>query len=151
MSWDLTVRGKEGNLDTLAAVRETILRLFPSARFGREPSGAEKIQAAEAQGIRFPSVVRESMMSHPAIHAAEFEAEGVSLRFCFGSEDVVQSIGLEVRGSGDPFPFLRQLAGVGNWQVIDDSTGQALSADAQSVGTGWYAYKRMLATARDRE
>src|SRR5687767_8601724 len=112
MSWDLTVRRAEGGIGTLDAVRQTLSRLFPTGRFGSEPSGVEKVRAAEAQGIKFPAFIRENMISQPAKHGAEFETEGVSVRFHFGSEDIVREIFVEVRGTGDPFPLLRQLASV---------------------------------------
>jgi hypothetical protein len=151
MSWDLTIRSIEGSLGSLEAVRQTISRIFPSARFGSEPSGVEKVSAAESQGIKFPSVIRENMISQPAKHGADVETEGVSLRFYFGSKDVVRDIVLEVRGVGDPFPLLRKLGTVVGWQIIDDSTGAVLTEDAQPTGTGWAKYQRMLSQPRDRD
>jgi hypothetical protein len=151
MSWDLTVRSAGGSIGRLSEVRQTLARIFPEARFGSEPSGVEKVRAAEAQGIKFPSFIRENMLSQPAKHGAEFETESVSLRFHFGSEDIVREIAIEVRGAGDPFPLLRQLVGLHGWQVVDDSSGEVLTEDAQSVGTGWALYQRMLAKARDHQ
>jgi len=149
MSWELTVRSTAGSIGSLEAVRQTLAGVFPQSRFGIEPSGLEKLRAAEAQGIRFPAVIRENMISQPAQHVAEFESEGVSFRFHFGSEERVREMALEVRGTGDPFPVLRQLASVPGWQVVDDASGGVLTEDAQSIGTGWAIYQRMLAQARD--
>jgi hypothetical protein len=151
MSWDLTVRSAEGSIGSLDAVRQSLSRIFPTARFGSEPSGVEKVRAAEAQGIKFPAFLRETMISQPARHGADYEVDRVSLRFYFGSEYVVREIHVEVSGTGDPFPLLRQLASVHGWQVVDDSSGKVLTEDAQSAGTGWATYQRMLAEARDHQ
>jgi hypothetical protein len=148
MSWDLTVRSATGSLGDLESVGEVISRLFPSARFGVEPSGADKVRAAEAQGIKFPEVIRESLISRPATRVAELDTADVSFCFRFASGEVVQEVGLEIRGSGDPFPLLRRLAGIPGWQVFDDATGRTLGEDAEAYRTGWQTYQRMLAQAR---
>ena len=151
MSWDLTVRSAEGSIGRLDAVRHTLSRIFPAIRFGSEPSGVEKVRAAETQGIKFPAFLRETMISQPAKHGAELEIAGVSLRFYFGSEDMVRDIHLEVRGAGDPFPLLRQLAGVEGWHVVDDATGDVLADGVQPAKTGWATYQKMVAEARSHE
>jgi hypothetical protein len=149
MSWDLTVRSLVGSTGTLDAVRQTLSRIFPGVRFGTEPSGVEKLRIAEAQGIKFPPFLRETMISQPAKHGADLEVDGVSLRFYFGCEDVVRDIHLEVRGAGDPFPFLRQLAAVDGWQVIDDATGGVLTDNVQPSNTGWATYQKVLARMKE--
>jgi hypothetical protein len=150
MSWDLTIRSLSGSIGGLDEVRQRLVRVFPGARFGSEPSGVEKVRAAEAQGVKFPEFLRETMISRPAKHGADLEVDGISLRFYFGSEDFVREIHLEVRGAGDPFPCLRQLAAVEGWQVIDDATGKVLADGVQPDQTGWATYQETLAKVRDR-
>jgi len=151
MSWDLTVRSAEGSIGSLDAVRQSLLRIFPAIQFGSEPSGVEKLRAAETQGVRFPAFLRETMISQPAKHGADLEGDGVSLRFYFGSEDTVRDIHVEVRGAGDPFPLLRQIAAVDGWQVVDDATGDVLADGVQPAKTGWATYQKMVAEARSHE
>lgn len=148
MSWDLTIRSAKGSIGSLASAREVISRIFPTAQFGSEPSGVEKVRIAEAQGIKFPSIIRESMISQPAKQVAEFEGDDVSFSFDFGAEGLVREIAVEVRGKGNPFPYLRQLASVTDWRVIDDSMGHILGMNAQTVGTGWEKHQRMLANPK---
>src|SRR5262249_14531594 len=104
MSWDLTIRGVQDAVGNLQSVQKIIADVFPSARFGHEPSGIEKVRVAEAQGVKFPPILLESMISQPAMHIAELETDGIFLRFHFGFEEIVKHIGLEVRGEGNPFP-----------------------------------------------
>ena len=151
MPWDLTIRSVKGSIGSLESVHATISQVLPAIRFGSEPSGAEKVRVAEAQGIKFPSILREAMIAQPAKHVAEFEAGDISLSFRFGSEALVREIGLEVRGAGDPFPFVRKFASVADWEIIDDSNGTTLSVDTQCVGTGREIYQRMRAAARSQK
>jgi hypothetical protein len=137
-------------MGSLDAVRQTLSRLFPGARFGSEPSGVEKVRAAEAQGVEFPEFLRQNMISQPAKHGADLEVDGISLRFYFGSEEVVRQIHVEVRGAGDPFPCLRQLWAVEGWQVVDDATGNVLADGVQPDQTGWATYQKVLAEVRNR-
>lgn len=149
MSWDLTIRSSGGSLGSLEAVRQTIARIFPAARFDSEPSGIEKVRAAEAQGIQFPSIIRGSMLARPARYSAELQEANVSVSLFFGAVDIVREIGVEVRGSGDPFPLLRRIVAVDGWQIIDDSTGRLLTPDSPPRGTGWEIYRKMLVRIRN--
>ncbi len=129
-------------------MHRTLFSVLPTVRFVQEPSGLEKVSVAEAKGIKFPSIIRESMIAIPATHGAECEMGGVFFCFRFGSGDTVQEIGLELRGSSDPFPALWKLAGIENWLIVDDATGEVLSQNVQLAQTGWVKYRQMLSATR---
>lgn len=149
MSWDLTIRNSQGSIGSLDDLRATVSCIFPSAQFNTELSGIEKVHAAEAQGIKFPSFIRESMISRPATQGALVEIEGISMRFNFGSDDPIEESGIEVRGEGDPFPLLKQLLSVEGWQILDDSTGIALTQESDYVGSGWQLYQKLLTSTNE--
>jgi hypothetical protein len=61
-----------------------------------------------SSGRHIPTL-HSSASDVPAVGAwAEFEAEGISLRFRFGF-DLLREIDLEVRGRGDSLPLIRKL------------------------------------------
>ena len=80
-----------------------------------------------ASGIEFPEVLRRHFESSPATTQADYEGEGFSLRLFLGSGPAVESVGAEVRGSGDPLPDLRRLAEATGWVITEDTGGSQVA------------------------
>jgi len=121
MPWELTIaRADHAPLGDVEAVRRAVEAAIPGIRFYREPGGIEKIAAA---GIEFPEALRRHLESSPATTQADYEGDGFSIRLFLGAGPVVESVGAEVRGSGDPAPELRRLAQGTGWVIIEDADG----------------------------
>lgn len=117
MPWEVTIgREDQNSLGELEAVQKAIESAIPGVEFYREPSGLEKMTAS---GIEFPEVLRSFLETAPATVQADFEGDGFSMRLYLGTGPVVQNIGLEVRGSGDPMPCLQKLTSETGWRIIN--------------------------------
>ncbi|MCE9532238.1 MAG: hypothetical protein K8T89_14130 [Planctomycetes bacterium] len=100
MGLDGTIKRHDGKpLGTVAAVQEALASAFPGIKFGREPSGAEKLLMAEAKGVRFPDSLRQHLESSPAQAGADYEGPDFSAQFHFGPNDVVQIVDVVLYGT----------------------------------------------------
>lgn len=108
-------RDDEDSLGDLESVQKAVESAIPVIEFYREPSSLEKMAAA---GIEFPEVLRAFLETAAATIQADFEGDGFSMRFYLGTGPFVQSIGVEIRGSGDPMPYLWRLASQTGWRII---------------------------------
>ncbi len=100
MGLDGTIKRPDGEpLGTVAAVRQALASAFPGIKFGRKPSGAEKLRIAATQGITFPDILREHFESSPAQEGAEYQGPEFSAQFHFGPDEVVQQVDVVLYGT----------------------------------------------------
>lgn len=93
MGLDGTIKHRDGKpLGTVPAVQQALASAFPGIKFGREPSGAEKLRIATAQGITFPDIFRKHFESSRAQEGAEYQGPEFSAQFHFGPDEVVQQV-----------------------------------------------------------
>ena len=99
MGLDIVVKRADGRpLGPLAEVQQALAEAFPGIVFDQEPSGTEKIRAAEAKGIIFPDVIRQQFETAPARHAGDYEGPGFSAQFNLGAGETVQAIDVVLYG-----------------------------------------------------
>lgn len=99
MGLDATIQRPDGEpLGKLADVQQALATAFPGIRFGRLPSGAEKIRAAEEQGVVFPEIIRQHLESSPARHGGESEGPELSAQFSLGSSEPVPHVDVVLYG-----------------------------------------------------
>lgn len=100
MGLDIVVKRDDGRpLGPLDEVQQALSAAFSGIEFGREPSGAEKIRAAEASGIIFPDVIRQQFESAPAHHAGDYEGPDFSAQFGLGAGEIIQAIDVVLYGT----------------------------------------------------
>jgi hypothetical protein len=141
MPWEVTIRQADGTpLGDLAVVRQQIAVSVPAMQFHREPSGPEKIAAARAAGIEFPDVIRQHMEGRPATEQAELDGDGFSVRLYGFDAQPLLAIYAEVRGNGNPVPFLAALCRPNGWVAVDDTSGQPVDL-AGPTAAGWESFR----------
>lgn len=100
MGLDIVIKRADGlPLGPLAEVQQALAATFPGIVFGQEPSGAEKIRAAEAKGIIFPDVIRQQFETAPAHHAGDYEGPDFSAQFGLGAGEMIQTIDVVLYGT----------------------------------------------------
>jgi hypothetical protein len=140
MPWEITIRRADGApLGDLATVRQQFATVVPAVQFYSEPSGPEKIAAARALGVEFPDVIRKHIEQLPATEKADYEGDGFSVRFYGFDAQPLIAVCAEVRGSGNPLPFLTALCRTKEWVVIDDTSGQPVELGG-AAAEGWKAF-----------
>jgi len=110
MPWEVALKRRDGQpIATIEDFRETLPQILPGLQFYREPSGKEKMAAVK---IEFPEFLRNALANAPAQIQADFEADGLFLRFFFGPEESPRTdhVDIEVRGNGNPLPHLSAIA-----------------------------------------
>jgi len=97
---DSTLKRVDGRpLGSVAEVQHALTVAFPGIVLGRLPSGAEKIRAAAARGVRFPDTVRQHLESTPGRHGGEYEGPGFSAQFNLGAAEIVQQVDVVLYGT----------------------------------------------------
>lgn len=141
MAWRITVRRIDGTpLGDLPTVRRRIEAILPSIQFYQAVSGAEKIAAAREAGVEFPDVVRQALEKCPAVLQADYEGDGFFLRL-YGFERLpLDSIEVEIRGSGNPMPTLAALCLPNKWVSVDGVDGRLLELTGEAIG--WEAFQK---------
>jgi hypothetical protein len=100
MGLDATIKREDGKpLGEVAEVRKALEQAFPGIALGQLPSGAEKIRAAEEQGIIFPEVIRQHLKSAPSQFGGEYVGPEFSAQFNLGSSEVVQAVDVVLNGT----------------------------------------------------
>jgi hypothetical protein len=83
----------------------------------------------------------------------EYLGDGFTIEFNIGGEDPVITIGLHVRGGGDPVTDIMRLTRAMKWQAIDLSTGEFINPDDPST-IGWTAFQsyrdKIIQTNQDK-
>jgi hypothetical protein len=128
MGLDLTIRPSVGMyLGSPDEVREMLAVAFPSAQFGREPSGPEKLEISERQGIRFPQLLREVMMRSPGHDGAVAEEEGFSVEFSWPDGERVKEIhGIAYFSSSNEDKLIEHLARLKRCRTTLHDTGRVI-------------------------
>ena len=151
MPWEVTIRQQDGqSLGSIEAVRTAFLQALPALQFFREPSGKEKLAVS---GFEYPAILRQHLESQPAQINAELEAGDLAMCFSFGPEttDSVNDICIEVRGDGNPMPFLAAICLPNDW-IAQENNGKALDLSADnSPAWGEFAAWRTQAVAQIKE
>ena len=132
MPWEIALKRRDGqSLGSIEYLREALPRILPGLTFYREPSGKEFLAKAK---IAFPEVIRSALESKPAQLQADFEAEGLFMRFYFGpvASSRTDHIDIEVRGNGNALPHLSALARELRCVVVEPSGKELLLTGDES-------------------
>ena len=141
MPWAVTIRrADDAPLGDMDSVRERILKSLPEIKFGRLPSGAEKIAAARAKGVEFPEFIRQNLEKQPAMEEAFFEGSDFSVALYGFEVRPLLCIHAEVRGNGNPLPALAALCQPNGWIAIDVASDQAIDLTADAA-VGWEKFR----------
>jgi hypothetical protein len=133
MPWTILVsKPNQSQLGEVANVEVAIKAALPEARFFREATGAEKLEAVPPEAREF---FAKTFGHLPATRQGVFEAEDFSLEFFLGSETSIDRITIDVRGTGNPIGALRRLCKQNGW-VAEEPGRRALDLDAESL-PGW--------------
>ena len=146
MPWTIFISSKDGSqLGEFNSIREKIKEKYPQTKFWREPSGKEKMAAiASAHQEIFGK-----LFGHlPANERGIFEGNGVTLEFYFGSESVLNTLTIEVRGEENPLPILRQLCDAYGWQVRGPN-GKIIDLES-GVSSEWRDFIKYRVSAIDK-
>jgi hypothetical protein len=151
MPWDVTIRrADKAPLGDMAAVRRQITASLPGICFYQEPSGADKITAARANGVEFPDVLRQHLEGRPAVERAEFAGDEFSiLLYGFESQPLLM-IHAEVRGNGKPLTAIAALCLPNGWIAVDDANGQPVELGGESAA-GWESFRKLRDEVLRRE
>lgn len=142
MPWTVILSNVNGEpLGAVDCVRGVIAKWLPGTAFGTSPSGAEKLAALEGLGVDIPPALRAVFATLSADERGMYEEDGVSLEFSLGTTAMVETVTVDVRGSGDPVPVLRQLCVPEGWQV-QEMGGPVVNLQGDDAGAGWAKYAR---------
>src|SRR3954451_5206137 len=140
MPWTVFISAPDDeHLGALDRVRGLIAERLPGTRFGRAPSGAEKLGQLDGLGVSVPQELRQILGNLPADARGLYEGQGMFLEFFLGSDPMVKSLTVDVRGDGDPIPTLRRLCGPDGWQVRGPD-GAAIDLRADDAAVGWFKF-----------
>jgi hypothetical protein len=112
---------------------------LPGVRFGRDPSGTEKLGVLQGLGVSVPQELQQIFGKLPADERGAYEDGGLFLEFFLGTGPTVESLTVDVRGDGDPLRALRRLCEGKGWQVRGPG-GKAIELQADDAVAGWAAF-----------
>ncbi len=126
MPWDITiVNGRERQLplgerdDVIARVAAAL----PGIIFGRPPGLPADVIA------QTPAVLRAHFQESPRL-VADFVAGGISTQFYTDDEPLIRTIGVEVRGDGNPVPVLAAVCQPNGWAAVNGINGEVVDLSA---------------------
>ncbi len=130
-----------GGVDDVISIIDTRINGFTAYR---DPSIDEKLAA-------MPADIRElyvKTVGHlPPFTRGDYQVEGLSLEFNFGSTDPITRFLIDVRGNGNPMPVLRKLIGDSDWFVVDPAGRKVdLNAHTLECWTDFTTYRDSAAT-----
>ena len=146
MPWTVHIRPRDGTaLGTLDEVRGILTDRLHGVRFWRDPSGAEKAKhLPEAHRQMFAE-----LFGHlPADTRGSYDCDQLSFEFFLGSNDVVRTLTVDIRGDGNPILVLRELGNETGWQ-IHGPNGDAVDLGRDDL-PGWERFAKYRDTAVDR-
>jgi len=116
MGLDGTIKRPDGKpLGAVAEVEQALALAFPGVEFGRMMSGAEKLNAAAAQEIELPEILRQHFESTPAQECGDYQGRNFSAQFNLGADGIVQQVDVGLYGdtiaSAPMFVFLEERYG----------------------------------------
>lgn len=140
MPWEVSLRRKDNQpLGDASLVCKGIEAALPQTRIYREMSGKEKLEAALAQGVEFPEVIRAALERQPAKTQAEYQVDDLVIVFYGFESEPLQQLHAEIRGNGNPAEALLRVCMENAWQAIDDSTGKTIEL-RDSIPAGWQSF-----------
>jgi hypothetical protein len=122
MPWELQALAVDDHspLGTLEQVQAKLRAAVPEIELFQDASGAEKIAAMESQGIQIPDVIREHWFRSNGAYQGLVKDKGYTIEFHLGHDQTtVSSIGINVRGNGNPMPTLQLLMKIDGWKIVD--------------------------------
>lgn len=135
MPWELQALAVDDHrpLGTLQQVQAKLRAAVPEIELFQDASGAEKIAAMESQGIQIPDVIREQWFRSDGAYQGLMDGEGYSIEFHLGRDQTtVPSVGIYVRGNGNPMPTLQRLMKIDGWKIVD-AQGEPLATDSWAM------------------
>jgi hypothetical protein len=128
MPLEIEFRSAHGsNLGRTNEVQQAIAAVLPGTQFCKELSGSEKIRIAREAGVEFPLIVREQLEKMEASYRGDYEGEGFSMEFWFGSSETVDRLHVDIRGTGDAPEALRAIVAATGWKAFYLATGAELT------------------------
>jgi hypothetical protein len=133
MPWTILITRTDGEpLGDVDTVRAAIGRQLPQTKFWRDPSGADMAAFLPAEHRQFFM----QLVGHiPADERGLYEKDSFTLELFLGSQPVVKSITVDVRGDGNPLPALRRLCEPLVWRVREPG-GKPIELQHESAA-GW--------------
>lgn len=100
MGLEGTIKRTDGqSLGSFTQVQHVLIDIFPGVALNRSLSGLEKLQKAEAQGVTFPSAIREHMASRPASYEGDYTGAEFSIYFYMDDAHIIPELGVVLRGN----------------------------------------------------
>lgn len=128
-------------LQDVAAIRSNIESAEPLFYFVVEPSGLQKIEAAQKKGVTFPDVLMKHFRALPEKLYAVYNSDGLSITIYGFESNPLTRLHAEVRGTPNPIAILRKICEANSWHVTDDATCTKISLD-QSIPEQWSEFVR---------
>ena len=145
MPWTLCIRRRDGSkLGALGKVQQLLSERIPGVRFWREPSTAEKAKYLPEEHRR---MLVELVGYLPADARGLYESDEMSFELFFGSDDVVDTLTVDIRGDGNPIVVLREIVRGTDWQV-EDPSGDPIDLALDTL-PGWEAFAEYRDAAVD--
>lgn len=122
MPWELQIIAVDdsNSLGTVEQVQAKLRAAVPEIELFRDASGTEKLAAMELQGVEIPDVIREHWLRSKGAYRGLTEGDGFTIEFHFGQDETtVPSVGIDVRGSGNPMPIINRLMKIDGWKIVD--------------------------------
>lgn len=140
MPWEVSFRREDGQqLGEVSLVCSGIEAALPETRIYREWSGREKLEAATAQGVEFPEVIRAAFEHQPAKIQAYYQEDDLIIVFYGFESEPLRQLHAEIRGNGNPAEALLRICDQNAWQAIDDSTGETINL-RDPMPAGWQSF-----------
>ena len=98
MSIDATIRREDGEpLGTFAEVQRALTSVFFGVSLGESPSASDVLSAAASQGVTFPDVIREHILSRPPQYEGTYEGVNFSAEFYMSASGPIEEINVVLR------------------------------------------------------
>jgi len=141
MPWEITIVNA-ATVPTPLGQRDEVIAKFAAAFPGLllQPPPGPSAEFLEMM----PAIIRQNML-RPRL-AANFEGEGFIIQFYAGDTPLLESVGAEVRGDGNPIPALAALCVPNGWGVVNVSDGSIVEL-SQIAAPEWERFRKWRDTA----
>ena len=144
MPWELTIRASNDEpLGDRESVIEKLAAAVPAICWIEEPPLLEQIK--DMPDHPFHALIPTWSAETPAWFAqskllGDYEAPEFSVQLYGFEANPIASICAEIRGNGNPLPFLAAICKPNGWFATDDSENQRVGLDAESA-KGWESFR----------
>jgi hypothetical protein len=144
MPWELTIRAPDGEpLGDCETVVQRIKAAAPAIRWIEEPSMLEQIKDMPNHPFHaliptWPEATRARFAQSKLL--GDYEGPEFSVQLYGFEAKPIRSVCVEVRGNGNPLPFLAAVCKPNGWFATDDRDGQPVGLDAES-SKGWERFR----------